>query len=196
MHWGPLGGSVANISYVLSPLHMAKCSHCSKYSYWLEDPHKSGAEAVSGRMLLPPGSVAPQPHADMPTSVRGDYEEARRVANDSPRGAAALLRLAIQKLCKELGEPGVNINNDIASLVKKGLSIQVQQALDIVRVVGNNAVHPGELSAHDVSEVVNTLFELVNHIVEEQISRPKQLAAIFGKLPQGAREQVKRRDGR
>ena len=32
---------------------------------------------------------------------------------------------------------------DIVSMVKRGLEEQVQKALDAVRVIGNNAVHPG-----------------------------------------------------
>ena len=61
--------------------------------------------------------------------VRRDYEEASAILDASPRGAAALLRLAIEKLCKELGENGRDLNADIASLVRKGLDPRVQKAL-------------------------------------------------------------------
>ena len=44
----------------------------------------------------------PNPHENMPVSLLKDYEEARRVFPDSARGAAALLRLALEKLCIEL----------------------------------------------------------------------------------------------
>ena len=121
--------------------------------------------------------------------------EAREICGASPRAAAALLRLSIQKLCKELGESGKNINNDIANLVLKGLPSQIQQALDIIRVIGNNAVHPGELNPEDVAEVAFSLFELTNQIVEEMISKPKKLEALFNRLPEGARDAIKRRDG-
>jgi hypothetical protein len=147
-------------------------------------------------MLIPSGGTAELPHPDMPESVRADYEEAREICGASPRAAAALLRLAIQKLCKELGEPGKDISDDIANLVKKGLPLEIQQALDIIRVVGNNAVHPGELQPDDIAEVAYSLFELTNQIVEERISKPKKLQSLFARLPQGARNAIHKRDGK
>jgi hypothetical protein len=177
-----------------SPIHMAYCTHCTKNSYWVEDPHPEDSDPASGRMLIPTGSIAPMPHPDMPEVVALDYEEARRISGESPRGAAALLRLAIQKLCVELGEKGKNINDDIGSLVEKGLPVEIRQALDIVRVIGNNAVHPGELSEDDVEDVSATLFELLNQIVEDRIARPKKLNELFQRLPPGAREAIEKRD--
>ena len=61
----------------------------------------------------------------MPNAVSADYEEARAVYQDSPRSSAALLRLAIQKLCMELGQPGKNLNADIGELVNQGLPVRI-----------------------------------------------------------------------
>ena len=72
--------------------------------------------------------------ADMPESVKQLYNEAGLIYNKSPRAACALLRLAIERLCNELGEVDRDINNNIGALVKKGLSKDIQQALDVVRV--------------------------------------------------------------
>lgn len=147
-------------------------------------------------MIFPSSGTAPLPNNDIPTDIRMDYEEARSIAGLSPRGAAALLRLAIQKLCKHLGEPGLNINDDIKSLVQKGLPPQVQQALDIVRVVGNNAVHPGQLNFNDGSDIAGKLFGLVNLIAEVMISQPKHVAEMFDSLiPPGTQQAIARRDG-
>ncbi|QJP98583.1 hypothetical protein C6Y56_15935 [Pseudomonas fluorescens] len=93
-----------------------------------------------------------------------------------------------------LGGEGKNINDDIKALVQKGLAPQVQQALDLVRVTGNQAVHPGEMSLEDSPEHVTIMFEMINLIVEELIARPKQIAERFGKLPAGALAAIAKRD--
>lgn len=174
-------------------LWAAKCTHCDGFTCWQDIEVDEGA-APQGRMIIPDGSVAPLPHPEMPEAVANDYLEARSIVSRSPRGAAALLRLTLQKLCVELGETSGNINTDIGSLVRKGMAVEIQQALDVVRVVGNNSVHPGELSETDIADIASTLFELVNAIVEDRISRPKKLAALFERLPEGAREAITKRD--
>lgn len=131
----------------------------------------------------------------MPSELRADYEEAASIVQLSPRGAAALLRLVLQKLMPLLGEKGKNINEDIKSLVSKGLDPSIQQALDALRVVGNSAVHPGELDLQDDGQVVASLFGLINYIVEQRISHPKKLADLYEGLPQGARSAIEERDG-
>jgi hypothetical protein len=93
-----------------------------------------------------------------------------------------------------LGEKGKNINDDIASLVSKGLPVEVQQALDFCRVIGNNGVHPGEIDLNDTPEVAHSLFSMVNFIVEDRISRPKKVAELYGKLPEAARAAIAKRD--
>ena len=130
----------------------------------------------------------------MPELLLLDFEEARSILAKSPRASAALLRLCVQKLCIELGESGRNINDDIASLVSKGLPIEVQQALDIVRVVGNEQVHPGELDVRDDPALAVELFDLINFIIEDRIRRPKEIKKLYEKLPQSKRDAIEKRD--
>lgn len=118
----------------------AQCSRCNETSVW-----------VNERLVDPAASPAPMANLDMPEDIKVDYQEARSIAARSPRGAAALLRLCIQKLCVNLGQAGKDLNADIGALVKKGLLPEVQQMLDAVRVIGNNAVHPGEIDLKDTS---------------------------------------------
>lgn len=146
-------------------------------------------------MTFPFEGGAPLPHPDMPEDASKIFREARSIANLSPKGAAALLRLALQQLCIDLGQKGKDLNKDIGELVKKGLPVEIQQALDVVRVVGNNAVHPGEISLDDSPEVAGSLFELINYIVDRMISQPKKLSELYASLPTGAVEAIKKRDG-
>lgn len=159
------------------------CSHCASYAHWYEKV-----------LIVPNTSTAPIAHQDMPEDIRIDYEEARSIVNTSPRGAAALLRLCIQKLMIELGEKGKNINNDIGALVEKGLPEEIQRAFDILRVVGNESVHPGELDIRDDSETAIQLFELINFIVEDRITRKKKIAMLFDRLPENKRDEIVKRD--
>jgi hypothetical protein len=145
-------------------------------------------------MVVPCEAPVPPPHPDMPEACKPDYDEAREICAQSPRAAAALLRLVVHKLMAILGEKGRRIDDDIGSLVKKGLPVEIQQALDYCRVVGNNAVHPGEIELNDTPEMAYELFDLLNFIVDDRISRPRQIQALYEKLPQNARAAVEKRD--
>ena len=131
---------------------------------------------------------------DLPDDIRNDYNEAKDIVNISPRGSSALLRLAIHKLCIHLGGKGKSINDDIANLVKKGLPIQLQQALDSVRVIGNHAVHPGVIDLDDKPETAHALFSFVNIICDYFITQPKKINEVFSNLPQKDRENIAKRD--
>ena len=113
----------------------------------------------------------------------------------SPRGAAALLRLGIQKLCAHLGQPGKNINADIKALVAEGLPPKVQEALDSVRVIGNDAVHPGTIDLNDNRDIANQLFRLVNFIAQKMITEPKEIEDIYNSLPAEKLKGINERDG-
>lgn len=165
---------------------VARCTHCRQDAMW---------ENLSQSMISPAMVTAPLAHSDLPDDCCSDYNEARQIASSSPRSAAALLRLCIQKLCVHLGGKGRKIDDDIGTLVKQGLPIEIQQALDVVRVVGNNAVHPGELSIDDDPQLVHALFGLVNMIVDNRITQPKKVAEMFAGLPAGALQAIARRDG-
>jgi uncharacterized C2H2 Zn-finger protein len=164
---------------------LSRCYNCDDIAIW-----------IGSALVWPVRGEAPQPNPDLPADVRLDYEEAGRILQLSPRGAAALLRLAIQKLCKELGEKGRNIDDDIASLVKKGLDVRIQRALDIVRVIGNESVHPGQIDMRDNIGTAEKLFALVNLVADAMISQPKHIAEMYGGLPEAKREAIEKRDGR
>ena len=168
----------------LGDISMAFCMKCKEHSVW-----------VDGKLVYPTMSIAPLPVKNMPEEVLKDFNEARDVFEKSPRASAALLRLAIQKLCKILGGEGKNIDDDIGFLVReKGLPEKIQKALDIVRVVGNNAVHPGTINIDDNPEIAMSLFKLVNLIVDTMINQPLEIDELYDILPEGAKKSIEKRD--
>jgi len=105
-----------------------------------------------------------------------------------------LLRLAVQKLCIQLGENGKDINTDIGNLVKSGLSPTIQQALDVLRVIGNESVHPGQIDLRDDPATAQALFRLLNKIAETMITEPKQIQEIYDKIPDAKKKAIEVRD--
>ncbi len=177
-------GSSGHTSYSLKDTSIAKCTHCEQISIWINE-----------KMVFPLTGNVEMANSDLPDEIKTDYNEAKNIVNISPRGAAALLRLAVQKLCIHLGEKGTNINDDIKSLVKKGLPPTMQQALDSVRVVGNNAVHPGKIDLNDNIEIAYALFGFVNIICEMLISQPKKVKEYYEKhIPENIRNGIEKRD--
>ncbi len=165
-------------------LSVSQCFNCKDIAIWIYD-----------RIIWPTRGEVPAPNPDLPPEIRADYNEAGTILDLSPRGAAALLRLCVQKLCQHLGQAGDNINADIGTLVANGLPLKVQQALDVVRVVGNNAVHPGRMDLRDDRATAEKLFGLVNLIAEIMISQPKHVEEMYDSLPEGARKGIEKRDG-
>ena len=162
------------------------CHHCQRPCYWHKD-----------RMIVPSEAPVVPPHEDLPESCHEEYGEAREIFARSPRAAAALLRLCVEKLLKEItGETKAPINDMISSLVAKGLPEEIQQSLDYCRLIGNNAVHSGTIDFNESSDVAECLFEMVNWIVEDRISRPKRAAERYASLPAGARAAIEKRDAK
>jgi len=183
------------------PYTEAECSHCQKSSLWrIEETKKNTAGYITpirGTMLFPDTGIAPLPEPDMPKDVKVDYEEAARISAKSPRGAAALLRLGLQKLCKHLGKSGDNINTDIRALAEDNiLPPMVIKVADTVRITGNNAVHPGEMSEEDFDHVASKLFDLLNFIVKKAITEPKELEDLYERVPEKPRVAAEKQDAK
>ena len=76
-------------------IRVGYCMHCHDITLW-----------YLNECYYPRTNMFPNPYKNMPENVKRLYKEATDIGEISPRGAAALLRLAIQQLCVELGEPG------------------------------------------------------------------------------------------
>ncbi len=165
-------------------VYVSRCFSCKGVAIWRAD-----------ELIYPVSKISVAPNDGMPEDVKAVFLEANEIIDKSPKGAAALLRLCVQKLMPHLGEKGDNINDDIASLVSKGLDTRIQKALDVVRVVGNNAVHPGQIDLDDDKTIAANLFGLVNLIVETQITQKKHIDQLFDAVvPESVKAQIEKRD--
>lgn len=79
----------------LANIFVSQCYSCGDIAIWRHDV-----------LLYPPARHDVAPNSDLDAEIRLDFDEARAVFPASPRAAAALLRLCVQKLCKQLGMPG------------------------------------------------------------------------------------------
>ncbi|MCY4378409.1 MAG: DUF4145 domain-containing protein [Candidatus Dadabacteria bacterium] len=159
------------------------CSHCLQATFWLSE-----------KIIYPSVQIFPPPNNDLGDDIKEVYDEAAVIAEKSPRAACALLRLAIEMLLKQLGETGT-LNEGIKNLVKKGLNPQIQQSLDILRVTGNNAIHPGKIDFAETADV-RVLFELINVIADTLITQPKRIRGIYDNLPEESKKAIEKRDGK
>lgn len=171
-------------SYIPSEYKISKCNHCESYSLW-----------VGENMVYPAQSTAPLPAEDMPEEIESEYTEARSIVNESPRAAAALLRLATEKLLGTVGAEGDGPYEMIGDLVEKGvIDDRVQEAYDSLRVYGNESVHPGTIDMSDDSETATKLFDLMNFIVRRTITDEEFVQGMYEDIPDKKKQGIEDRD--
>ncbi|ARV97886.1 hypothetical protein S100757_01033 [Bacillus subtilis subsp. subtilis] len=177
---------IVNGFYSNNVFAMSMCASCEKPSFW-----------VKGQLVYPQTSPVPSPHSDMPEEIKKLYEEASSIVMVSHRASVAILRLAVEKLLPELGAKKDTIDKMIGELVSKGLPESIQKALDSLRVIGNNAVHPGkiDLEGEDGFEVALSLFNLLNFVVEKMITEKNKINEIYSLIPKGMKKRIESRDG-
>ena len=158
------------------------CFNCNEMCFWVYD-----------QLVWPRRAGGPEPKLLAPPNVRREREETSQTLEASPRGAAALLRLAIEKLCKELGVSGESLKDDVALFVREDVDARVQKVLDAARIIESNAVRPGQIGLGDDRATAETLSGLVNLICEKMIMEPRHLQAVYTKLREGAGNTMEQR---
>ena len=163
--------------------YIGNCSRCDKITIWDNED-----------MIYPLSGSAPLANQDMPDVVKNDYNEARDIVSKSSRSACMLLRLCIEKICSEKSTKSGDLNAKIGDLVSNGLSQEISNALDAVRVIGNNAVHPLTMDLTDDKDTAVSLFNLVNYISSWAYTQKKEIDKIFDALPLNAKNSIQKRD--
>lgn len=194
MQWYRVGLRNSGVHFFVDEWLYCRCVKCDEYSVWKTVIDNGFVSEDDSEMVYPIMVTSPKPNEDMPDDIRAIYEEARQVEPYSKRAAAALLRLCAEKLLHHLGNSG-SLNDIIGELVKKGLPERIKNGLDIVRVTGNDAIHAvSEMRVDEKPEHVAFLFKLINLIVDNQITEPKDIQAAFNGLPDTKKAAIEKRD--
>ena len=147
------------------------CTSCKKNCLW-----------HGGEKIYPDTSNAPLPNEDLSSEVREIYQEAASILQKSPRAAAALLRLAIEHLCKEQECKGKTLHDQIKSLAEKDHKLQkVVESLDIVRFVGNAGVHAGTIQINENPDIVEGMFALINYAANQLLTAQREQEEIIAR---------------
>ena len=100
----------------------------------------------------PVGLYAPTRRTPIsPPDVQRDRDEGRSTGycESFAKGSGRLATSRDSEDLPRARERSENVNDDIGSLVKKGLPVKIQRALDPARVTGNDRVHPRQIDLRD-----------------------------------------------
>ena len=183
-----------SLSYSASEWRAAHCQGCDQKTLWR-----------NGTNVYPQSASAPAPHPDMSASAAQLYEEARQVLPLSRRAGAALARAALETQLRILdpGAPKGARLDDIIGRVAARVSTPLSERLDIIRHVGNKSLHDsggqddlvylylGDSDGAD--EIAELLFDAMNDLVDELITRPARTSDFWSKLPDSVRDSIQRK---
>jgi len=180
-----------NLGYAIST-----CVICNELILWKGSVIRSsdGLIVGYGSVVYPRKSPVPSPDENMPASVKKIYKDAAEIYPISAPAAAAMLRLALETLLKEEDFKGVNLNDAIAKAVEAGVDDHVQKAMDSIRIIGNEGVHPGEIDLNDTPEIVSPLFVFINRLVYDLLTWPRKVSEVYDQLPDSKITAIKKRD--
>ncbi len=164
---------------------IAQCQACGKLSIW-----------IAGRRVWPPGSGGQAANTDMPDDAKVMYREAQQVSGISPRAGAALARRALEVVLEnaEGWDKKKTLDKNIEAARQRGLPQEIIDAMDIVRVTGNEALHGGKIAFDDPeengSERTATLLWLINIVATELYSKPREVRELWDALPENKKEGI------
>jgi hypothetical protein len=146
-HPHPLKVKMAN-------LHISNCHSCNGFSLWV------------GGLLVFPTRIDKTPEL-----VEEDLEEAAAILNKFPRGATALMRVCIQKLVPLLEDNGKELNQRVSSLVRKGLEMEIQQAMDVLQVLRSDSTQLNPLGSEADRETALRFLDSLKEVLERRMSQ-------------------------
>ena len=120
----------------------------------------------------------------MPQNIKDLYIEASSVFELSPRSSLAIIRLALDLLCIELGADNKDsLYNKVEWLYNENvINSEIKELAHGVRGLGNDAVHPRNIDDQIDKNDAELVFELLNIIVEEKITKANRKNELVNKF--------------
>ena len=145
------------------PCFFSQCNSCEEYAIWVND------------RIVYPQAIIRIPKDDMPDQIKTFYRQASSISSQCPPASAALLRTVLEMLCTELNYTEGSLKQRIEKMKNDGkIDDELHDAMQSVRIVGNNAVHAGQIEVDDSKEVVKVLFEIIDDITLDLFTKPKR----------------------
>jgi len=107
------------------------------------------------------------------------FNEAKDIFNKSPKAAGALLRCVIERILRDKFQKD-HSQSLLGSILKdknvqNELGHEIIQLCETCKLIGNDASHSSLMIYEDESkQEVELLFELINAIAEELLSKPRK----------------------
>src|SRR6476646_9474232 len=161
-----------NLKVKLLNLHASRCYNCKGFTVWVRD-----------RLVFPSRGDEPPDVVEVDfeevaedvqetaedEEVSEDFEEAAAILNKFPRGAAALTRVCIQNMMPLLEENAENLDENVSSLVRKGLEVEIQQAMDVLKVVRKNPSQITEVDLKEENEAAKIFLTSLTQILKRRM---------------------------
>src|ERR1700737_3911530 len=161
-----------NLKVKLLNLHVSRCYNCKGFTVWVRD-----------RLVFPvrgdePPDVVEVDFEEVAEDVQETaedeeaseaFEEAAAILSKFPRGAAALTRVCIQNMMPLLKENAKNLDENISSLVRKGLEVEIQQAMDVPQEVHKNPSQTTEVDLKEENEEAKIFLTSLRQILKRRM---------------------------
>jgi hypothetical protein len=149
-------------------LYVSRCYSCKGFAIWVRD-----------RLVFPIREKEPPDiiEGDFKEVIKGDFkeieedktaddfQEATTIFNRFPKEAMALIRVCIRKMMPLLEQSGKNLDDNISSLVGKGLEVEIQQSMDLRQVLRQNPLKPSQFD-EEGSETVTRMAASLKEILK------------------------------
>ena len=162
-----------NLKVKLLNLHVSRCYNCKGFTVWVRDRLVFPVRGDEPAEIVVEGEFEEvEEHVEEDgedEEVSEDFEEAAAILNKFPRGAAALTRVCIQNMMPLLEQTGKNLDENISSLVRKGLEVEIQQAMDVLQVVRKSPLQTTDFDLKEENETAKQFFNSLERILERRM---------------------------